>query len=69
MNFSSWVTSLRIEEAKKIMMKDPNQKLLDVAFQSGFSSLAYFSSVFSKSEGISPSVWQREFSRKAEGEQ
>ena len=69
MNFSSWVASLRIDEAKRIMMKEPEKKLQEVAFECGFSSLAYFSSVFSKSEGISPSAWQREFSRKTDGEQ
>lgn len=69
MNFSGWVTNLRIDEAKRIMMKEPEKKLQEVAFECGFSSLVYFSSVFSKSEGISPSVWQREFSRKTDGEQ
>lgn len=69
MNFSTWVASLRIDEAKRIMMKEPEKKLQEVAFECGFSSLAYFSSVFSKSEGISPSAWQREFSRKTDGEQ
>lgn len=69
MNFSGWVTNLRIDEAKRIMMKEPEKRLQEVAFECGFSSLAYFSSVFSKSEGISPSVWQREFSRKTDGEQ
>ena len=69
MNFSSWVASLRIDEAKRIMMKEPEKRLQEIAYECGFSSLAYFSSVFSKSEGISPSAWQREFSRKTDGEQ
>ena len=69
MSFSSWISSLRIEEAKRIMANDPQQKLIDVAYNSGFSSLAYFSSVFVKAEGISPSAWLRGFSRNSEGEQ
>lgn len=69
MSFSSWISSLRIEEAKRIMANDPQQKLIDVAYKAGFSSLAYFSSVFAKSEGISPSAWLRGFSRNSEGEQ
>ena len=69
MSFSSWISSLRIEEAKRIMANDPQQKLIDVAYNAGFSSLAYFSSVFAKSEGISPSAWLRGFSRNSEGEQ
>ena len=69
MNFSGWVASLRIDEAKRIMLKEPEKRLQEIAYECGFSSLAYFSSVFSKSEGISPSAWQREFSRKTDGEQ
>ena len=57
MNFSGWIAHLRIEEAKRMMRENPDQKLIDVAFNVGFSSLAYFSSVFSKIEGVSPSVW------------
>lgn len=59
MNFSGWIAQLRIEEAKRMMRENPDQKLIDVAFNVGFSSLAYFSSVFSKIEGVSPSVWLR----------
>lgn len=57
MNFSGWIAHLRIEEAKRMMRENPDQKLIDVAFNVGFSSLAYSSSVFSKIEGVSPSVW------------
>ena len=59
MNFSGWIAHLRIEEAKRMMRENPDQKLIDVAFNVGFSSLAYFSSVFPKMEGVSPSVWLR----------
>lgn len=59
MNFSGWIAHLRIEESKRMMRENPDQKLIDVAFNVGFSSLAYFSSVFSKIEGVSPSVWLR----------
>lgn len=37
MSFSSWISSLRIEEAKRIMANDPQQKLIDVAYKAGFS--------------------------------
>lgn len=63
MNFSGWIAHLRIEEAKRMMRENPDQKLIDVAFNVGFSSLAYFSSVFSKIEGVSPSVWLRKANR------
>ena len=67
MNFSSWITSLRLEEAKKMMSEHPDARLKDIAYNVGFSSLPYFSSVFAKSEGVTPSVWMKELNRNAEG--
>lgn len=46
MNFSGWVTNLRIDEAKRIMMKEPEKRLQEVAFECGFSSLTYFPAYF-----------------------
>ena len=67
MNFSSWIASLRLEEAKKMMSEHPDARLKDIAYNVGFSSLPYFSSVFAKSEGVTPSVWMKEISRNKEG--
>ncbi len=66
MNFSSWIASLRLEEAKKMMRAHPDAKLKDIAYNVGFSSLPYFSSVFAKSEGVTPSAWMKEISRNKE---
>lgn len=66
MNFSSWIASLRLEEAKKMMSEHPDAKLKDIAYNVGFSSLPYFSSVFAKSEGVTPSAWMKERSRNKE---
>lgn len=66
MNFSSWIASLRLEEAKKMMSEHPDAKLKDIAYNVGFSSLPYFSSVFAKSEGVTPSAWMKEISRNKE---
>lgn len=60
MNFSHWVSSLRLEEAKRLMLSDNEMKLEDIAFAVGFSSLSYFSKVFTRLEGATPSVWLRE---------
>lgn len=60
MNFSTWVANLRLQEAKRMMQENHDIKLEDVAYAVGFSSLSYFSKVFSKQEGVSPSVWLRE---------
>lgn len=66
MNFSNWITSLRLKEAKKMMSEHPDARLKDIAYNVGFSSLPYFSSVFAKSEGITPSAWMKERSRNKE---
>ena len=37
MSFSSWIASLRLEEAKKMMSEHPDAKLKDIAYNVGFS--------------------------------
>lgn len=59
MNFSAWVSNLRVEEAKRLMTANPCRKLEEIAYQVGFSSPSYFSKVFSLHEGVSPTVWRR----------
>lgn len=58
-NFSTWITQMRLEEAKDYMMKNPNVKQEEVAFHSGFSSGSYFSKVFSRVEGMTPAAWRK----------
>lgn len=57
-NFSEWVSVLRVSKAKELMRKNPKDKLENVAYLSGFSSLSYFSKVFSHLEGVSPARWR-----------
>ncbi len=59
MNFSAWVSSLRVEEAKRLMTENPERKLEDIAHQVGFSSPSYFSKVFSQNVGLSPTLWKK----------
>ncbi len=59
MNFSAWVSSLRVEEAKEMMLSQPDRKLEDIAHAVGFSSPSYFSKVFAYHMGMSPTVWRR----------
>lgn len=68
MNFSNWISSLRIADAKEILQAEPNLRLEEVAFRVGFSSPSYFSKVFSNLEGISPSAWVRNLERNSAGE-
>ena len=59
MNFSAWVSSLRIVEAKRLMTEQPDMKLENIAYTIGFSSASYFSKVFSMQEGLSPAAWRK----------
>lgn len=58
MNFSTWVSTMRIEEAKRLIVENPGESLENIASRSGFSSLSYFSKVFSRFEGVAPTVWR-----------
>ncbi len=58
-NFRTWVTQLRLIEAKEYMRQNPNVKQEEVASHSGFSSSSYFSKMFSRIEGMTPAAWRK----------
>ena len=55
---SEYITSVRLKKAKQFMKYYPFLKLEQCALQSGFSSLQYFSRVFRKEFGVSPSKYR-----------
>ena len=52
-----FLTKIRIEEAKK-MLRDPQYNVVQVADALGFKDPGYFTKVFKKSEGITPSQYR-----------
>ncbi len=56
-SFRSWLNSLRITEAKAIMIENPEYSHETVADLSGFSSRTYFIKVFKDKEGLPPVEW------------
>lgn len=59
-NFYDFVNSFRVEEAKRIL-RDPrrdNQKILVIAFDTGFASKGAFNRVFKKYTGLTPSEFK-----------
>lgn len=54
--FSEYINTCKIEEAKK-MLKEDNAKIYEVADALSFGSEFYFSKVFKKIEGISPTEY------------
>lgn len=55
--FNTWITYLRIEYAKKLMLKDPTISNEVVAQKCGICDRQYFQSLFSKIVGVTPSRW------------
>jgi two-component system, response regulator YesN len=56
--FSEYLIRYRIHAAKQILISHPNCSISDVAENSGFSSQNYFSTLFRKIEGISPTEFR-----------
>ncbi|WP_436517004.1 helix-turn-helix domain-containing protein [Ekhidna sp. To15] len=61
-NFSQFVNQLRIEEAKKLIKVDPKQKIISIAFDSGFNNLGTFNNVFKSTTGSTPSEFRKSLS-------
>jgi AraC-like DNA-binding protein len=52
------MTGLRVEEAKRRLSSQPRRPVTDIAIDLGFSSSQYFSLVFRKVAGCTPSQWR-----------
>ena len=56
-NFRDWISSLRIEEAKKLLVEYPGMSNETIARMVGFNSRTYFQSTFRKKVDMSPLEW------------
>ena len=57
--FTEYLTDIRIEKAKELM-KDPTVKLYEIGYLVGYDEPAYFSRVFRKIVGISPTKYREQ---------
>lgn len=57
--FNPWLTHLRIETAKRMMLEHPEWSNDTIAEQCGFSSRNYFQTVFRQHTGITPATFLR----------
>ena len=58
-NFHDFINAYRIEAAKKLLVNEPSENILVVAFRTGFNSKACFNRVFKKIAGITPSQYRK----------
>lgn len=65
-NFNTWLNTLRIEEAKRIIRTMPRIQLVDVAARTGFTDASALTKVFKKIEGQTPTDFKRAIKRNAE---
>ena len=59
MDFRTWRTSLRIEEAKKMLLADPKAHVSLIARRVGINDRSNFSRLFKDHTGYLPSEWRR----------
>lgn len=67
MSFVDYVNNAKIEKAKQ-MLADPKTMVYEVATSLGFESQFYFSKVFKKVAGVSPTSWQNNINGKGESD-
>jgi two-component system response regulator YesN len=56
-NFVEYITRLRLEKAKELL-QDDSLKLQSISCMTGFNDLSYFSKVFKKQYGLSPTEYR-----------
>lgn len=59
-NFASYLTRKRINEAK-LLLKNTNLKMYEIAQRTGYTSQHYFSNAFKKAMGMSPADYRKDF--------
>jgi AraC-like DNA-binding protein len=60
-SFRDFVTTKRINLAKKLLVEDNSAKIAYVAYQCGYRDVSYFSRIFKKKTGYSPAAYRQKF--------
>jgi AraC-like DNA-binding protein/ligand-binding sensor protein len=64
LTFTDYLARLRVEKVKNLL-QNPNKRISEAAFETGFQSLSQFNRVFRKIAGESPTVWREKMRRSA----
>lgn len=59
-NFNMMINEYRINEAKKILIQQPERKILAVAYDVGFNSSSAFYNAFKKNLGVTPTRYREQ---------
>lgn len=59
MNFNQYINALRIDEAKRLIRQYPDKTLTDIAYSTGYSSVAIFSRSFKRITGFTPTHYRQ----------
>jgi len=58
MSPTEYLTSLRMQRAAELLLREPDLSITDVAFKCGYDSSQYFSAAFSKYHRLSPRAYR-----------
>ena len=67
-SFREWIVDLRIEYARQQLVKHPELTVAAISESSGFLSLSYFTKIFTKKMGCTPSKWRKVNQRTTDNE-
>ena len=57
-NFNTWLTQLRLAEAKRLLASSPTLPIDNIAKMTGFASKSHFINTFKVSENMTPGQWR-----------
>ena len=60
-SFRTWLSGIRVEEARALMAAHPEYSNEVVSMECGFSSRVYFQRLFKERTGLTPAEWRRQY--------
>lgn len=57
-SFNEWINGLRIDEAKKLMIREKNMTIEEISEKVGYTDKSYFSKCFVKNTGMTARQWK-----------
>lgn len=62
-NFNSFINEYRIKESQKMLIEEPERTITSIAMAVGFNTNTAFSTIFSKSTGLTPKEYRKKYTR------